>query len=236
MGWAPKMFPYIDQANRYNAMEAMYPNSITYLAPWRFDTAPHNGTNPIWGPVPSFSCPSSALGNTSPDIISATLPWIVTHGALHYRAASGRAEDVVNPTDPTSHRWANSGIIFPHSAIRIADITDGTSNTICLGESSSSQGWTAALKAGWGGIQPWTWGMYWYVDTRRLTIDSKHVQFPINYKGTFFNNSTPFTSYHTGGCHVLLADGSGRFVSENMSLDTLKALATRSTGEVVGEF
>src|SRR5690349_21686365 len=59
MGWAPKVFPYIDQANRVNAMEGFYPNPISYLGPWRIDTAPHNGPNSIWGPVEVFACPSS---------------------------------------------------------------------------------------------------------------------------------------------------------------------------------
>ncbi len=236
MGWAPKIFPYMDQATRYNAMQTFSPNPISELGPWRLATAPHNGADPIWGPVPGFSCPSSALGDRSPDIIVAVAPHNKDHGALHYRACSGRVEDVVNTTDAVAYQYAASGIIFPHSKVRMADITDGTSNTILLGESSSSQGWTASLKAGWGGIQPWTWGMYWYVDTRRLTIDSKHIAFPINFKGSFTNNSTPYTSFHTGGAHFLLADGSCRFLSENIDLNTLKSLGTRAKGEVIGEF
>jgi prepilin-type N-terminal cleavage/methylation domain-containing protein len=235
MGWAPKVFPQLDQANRYNAMHALHPTPISYLGPWRSNGAPHYGDRyEIWGPVASFACPSSELGNISPDII--TYAWQRGQGALHYRACSGRVQDVVNPADATSHRWANSGIIYAHSSTRFGDITDGTSNTILLGETSSSQGWPAAMKNGWGGIQPWTWGMYWYVDNRRLTVDSKHIQFPINFRGTFFNNSTPFISAHTGGAQFLLADGSARFISENISMDTLQGLGTRAKGEIIGEF
>lgn len=43
-------------------------------------------------------------------------------------------------------------------------------------------------------------------------------------------------SYHTGGVSVLLADGSARFVSDNIDRDTWHALLTRAGGEVVGEF
>ena len=234
MGWVPKIFPYIDQATRVSAMQALAPNPITELAPWRYDTAPHNGASTIWGPVPTLACPSSSLGDRSPDITSFT--WTAGQGALHYRGCAGRIEDVTNPSDSSTYQWSNSGMMFPHSKVRIADVTDGSSNTIFLGESSSSQGWTAAIKSGWGGIQPWTWGIYWYSDNRRLMIDSKNLQFPINYKGSFGDNSTPFTSFHTGGAHFLLADGAVRFISENISLLTLKQLSTRGTGEVVGEF
>jgi hypothetical protein len=44
------------------------------------------------------------------------------------------------------------------------------------------------------------------------------------------------SSPHVGGIHIALADGSARFIGENMSRAVLRALSTRSEGEVVGEF
>ena len=43
-------------------------------------------------------------------------------------------------------------------------------------------------------------------------------------------------SYHTGIVHALLMDGSVRSLSENIDLNTYRALSTRSGGEVIGEF
>jgi hypothetical protein len=43
-------------------------------------------------------------------------------------------------------------------------------------------------------------------------------------------------SYHTGGVHVGLADGSARFVSENIDLTLWRGLGTRDGSEVLGEF
>ena len=234
--WVPRIFPFIDQATRVSQMESMAANPINNLQPWRFDTAPHLGRDPIWGPIGVLNCPSSASGDRAADIVSATVPWVVGQGALHYRGVTGRIEDLANPTVAASHRYSNSGIMFPMHKTNIAKITDGTSNTILLGESSSSQGWSATMKAGWGGIQPWTWGEYWYLDGRHLTVDAKHIEYPINYRGNFTNNGTPFTSYHTGGAHFLRADGSTKFISQNIDLGLYKSLATRSTGEVVGEY
>jgi prepilin-type processing-associated H-X9-DG protein len=48
-------------------------------------------------------------------------------------------------------------------------------------------------------------------------------------------NSEPF-SFHVGGCHVSMADGSVRFISENTSWVVLRSLCTGAGGEVVGEF
>ena len=44
-------------------------------------------------------------------------------------------------------------------------------------------------------------------------------------------------SYHTGGVNACMADGSVRFVSENIDLETVwKGINTRDNGEVIGEF
>ncbi|WP_010582339.1 DUF1559 domain-containing protein [Schlesneria paludicola] len=48
-------------------------------------------------------------------------------------------------------------------------------------------------------------------------------------------NDEPF-SYHVGGCHASMADGSVRFISENISWQVIRALCTGAGGEVVGEF
>jgi hypothetical protein len=45
-----------------------------------------------------------------------------------------------------------------------------------------------------------------------------------------------FSSDHTGGVHGLMADGAVHFLSQNINVDTLKALFTRDGGEAVGNF
>lgn len=48
-------------------------------------------------------------------------------------------------------------------------------------------------------------------------------------------NDEPF-SLHVGGCHALLCDGTVRFLSENVDTHIVRRLASRSDGEVIGEF
>jgi hypothetical protein len=43
-------------------------------------------------------------------------------------------------------------------------------------------------------------------------------------------------SNHVGGAHASLADGSVRFISENIDTATFRALGSKALGEVVGEF
>lgn len=42
-------------------------------------------------------------------------------------------------------------------------------------------------------------------------------------------------SFHTGGAHFTLGDGSVRFINENVSFDAFIRLATPAGSEVVGE-
>ena len=45
-----------------------------------------------------------------------------------------------------------------------------------------------------------------------------------------------FSSAHTGGVHLLFGDGRVRFVTQNIDTQLFKAIATRSGGEIMGEF
>jgi hypothetical protein len=45
-----------------------------------------------------------------------------------------------------------------------------------------------------------------------------------------------FGSYHPGGCMMSLADGSTRFITDSIDLNTWRALASRAGGEVPGEY
>lgn len=69
----------------------------------------------------------------------------------------------------------------------------------------------------------------------------------INSKTDGANNSTGnpltqddttagFNSYHTGGCHFLIGDGTVRFITENIDQNTYLRVLLRSDGETVGTF
>jgi prepilin-type processing-associated H-X9-DG protein len=47
------------------------------------------------------------------------------------------------------------------------------------------------------------------------------------------NDSEPY-SFHTGGMNIAMADGSARFLSQNISAATFAALLTPRGGEVLG--
>lgn len=51
-----------------------------------------------------------------------------------------------------------------------------------------------------------------------------------------YRGNTVLNSFHTGGVHTTLADGSVRFLSENTDFTTFKALSVRDDGQVLGQF
>lgn len=102
-----------------------------------------------------------------------------------------------------------AGIFGVNRQTRIRDITDGTSNTLMTSEASGDFGpWMAGGNA-----------------TMRSFTKQPYINGPDGIGGPY-----------TGGCNMGLADGSVRFVSENIDPKILEALATMAGGEVIGRF
>jgi len=120
--------------------------------------------------------------------------------------------------------FAESGVIPHKEGVRLDDVTDGTSNTLMLGEIS----WKDA-------------GMYriWLRGCARGGCDwcasTKNVEHAINvFAYTVYTrdfNDVSFGSEHPGGAQFARADASVSFVSEDVDLGVYKATASRNGGE-----
>ena len=244
MGWPALLMPFFEEDNRRREIDAMTPNALYVSMPWRLLAAPHNGASPLFvNPVKMFVCPASELGSKSPDAWNTSTPDIqaANQAALHYRGNGGSSTVGLVQGTWGRHQWyTTSGVIYPNSQTKMTDITDGTSNTLLMGETSSALG-RALVSRSWGGIQPWTWGYYDYTNAAPasanngwLMIDHKVVTYPVGYAGSFFTNETPFTSNQGGGgVNLAMCDGSVRFLTKSTDLATLQRLATRAGGEVI---
>ncbi len=119
---------------------------------------------------------------------------------------------IINPGIPDKpgpgfcHYAGNSHLFRINTFFSFRDITDGTSNTIAVGDVSA-------------GFKQWG--------------DPTNVRDPGLGLG---KTPDKFGSPFRGGCHFLLVDGSVWFVSETIDMRTLKALATPAGGERVGDF
>jgi prepilin-type N-terminal cleavage/methylation domain-containing protein/prepilin-type processing-associated H-X9-DG protein len=115
-----------------------------------------------------------------------------------------------------------------HIGHAIQAITDGTSNTLLLGERS----WVNPVNLEYARYRNWTRGC-----ATTWNVNAKNVAYPINFGHTPVaagsdTNSSPFGSQHPGGANFAMADGSVRFLSHNINFGTYLALASRNGGEV----
>ena len=236
--WMQMVLPYIEQNNLYNNIDFTVGLQPKNSAP----TTPIGKNRLVAATVvPSFLCPSDDSGEggtllNRSDLNETNAPadrWAVTN----YKACAGSNWQWgifawVN-SGPTGVNGKNAGqsdglnlgngVICSNQTdvntkTRIADITDGTSNTFIIGEAM----------AGWS---QWNW---WYnpnACTATSAIPLNRVlRVPKNI-GDWPNNYG-FASRHTGGGNFALADGSIRFLSDSIDVFTYRAMATVSSGEV----
>jgi prepilin-type N-terminal cleavage/methylation domain-containing protein/prepilin-type processing-associated H-X9-DG protein len=133
------------------------------------------------------------------------------------------------------------GIFYMNSNHRMADILDGTSQTLLFGEryhrdvEYDLNAGTFTKMSGWG---------YWCPSAGAPGMGDVTLgtMVPINYLhppavavNTAYEERriTAMGSGHSGGCNVALADGSTRFVSDSVDAALWRALSTRAGGESI---
>ncbi|MDB5339966.1 MAG: hypothetical protein JWN70_5585 [Planctomycetaceae bacterium] len=216
MSYFQPLFPYMDQANLYNL-----------LATWM--TA--NPGVQVYGFTPTYAtiipggmCPSDP-GNPRTGQEGFHSNYLSCSGNTDYGGNWGALPSSAN------------GVMYPLSSVRMRDITDGTSNTIMAGEivlSTDTSDRRGRLYNAYDGnasvstlYPPNT-----TVGDKELACTSQ-VASPCITTG---NNNLSFRSLHTGGAHVVLGDGSVRFISSNINTLLFNYLGARADGNVIGDF
>lgn len=128
-----------------------------------------------------------------------------------------------------------NGMFHRNVAIRHADIIDGTSNTIGLGERASMfvpNGWAGVIPTAQTVFSPWMAQRRGQVvgQTARpaITMATVHVRS----SGPNAPTGSPggFWSPHPGGCLFLLMDGSTHTIATTVDLRVFRAMAGRNDG------
>ena len=123
--------PYLDQTPIYNLMNL---NAPTYAATPPYNIADPNNALAASFKIPMFLCPSDRAQSLGGDYGVASL------GPANYCANQGSGTTALTGGTINGSPYNADGVMFANSRIRIADITDGTSNTACMSESVLGDG------------------------------------------------------------------------------------------------
>jgi len=208
-----QILPYLEQDSLFKQTETWLNANPGY--PWV-------AANPSIAVVmPLFICPS----NPRPKHIEAAAAGANTPISLtSYLGSAGTSSN--SPV-------AADGMLYSDSHVRIADVTDGTANTLFVGERPASTnlfwGWwpaAAGLGAGDGDC---------VLGSRDIALAAYHGAPATNVglrPGSLTNpgDTAHWWSLHAGGANFLLGDGSVRFFSHAADA-VLPHLSTRAGGE-----
>jgi prepilin-type N-terminal cleavage/methylation domain-containing protein len=177
--------------------------------------------------IPTYLCPSAPLRRSIP--ISNCDANNRAPGTYAVCTGSGDPWGMLSTGNPH-----NGAIVNPASGkTAMRDITDGTSNTLLIGEAAWNLAEYLFTSGPCSGQVRWGF-TYWSSPYPLATAFTTMA--PFNPKSGGASVLSRFRSEHLGGSQFALVDGSVRFISENISQQLLDSAGTRSGGEVFGEF
>lgn len=217
-GYAVYILPQLELGTAMDTVDFRNPDCCAYIRALQgISPAGPEQPNPTSQPFSVLICPSDPHGHEK---LEDGTPNAYLCGDLYpstYLGVSGDTE----AGDGCGSVLNGNGMLYSLSAVRLTDAKDGTSNTMLVGERGIPQdlvwGWTIC-----GGS-----ACDEYISTERGLSPGADAPYTSGIIERFW-------SWHPGGAHFLMADGSVQFVSYNIDLSTYKALSTRHGGEVIG--
>lgn len=149
---------------------------------------------------------------------------------------AGLNGEVVSLSDAVCSDYFTDGLFVPYKSRSMADVRDGTSSTLAMGEMYYNK-------------RSWIKGAYYNgsPSSQLCVISAKNVAFPINTPEelacyhpcttrTCFFNELPMGSYHPGGAQFAFVDGSVHFLNDTINFATYQAMATIAGGEIIDKY
>jgi prepilin-type N-terminal cleavage/methylation domain-containing protein/prepilin-type processing-associated H-X9-DG protein len=237
-GWMTFLLPCVEQDNLHSSLNLKLPC---------YDSA---NAAAVQTPVKIFRCPSDsgggnpAFGDTV-NVVDINDRTLAVFGRSNYVASVG-----------SSTLWCSwpvtlqpNGAMYRNSKTRIADVIDGMSNTVFVGERSAN-----LADSVWAGMVPFSTHFAW---PPFASMGTGGIGRPYDGPGAFvgahggpcpyedpvvihppnspLGHSDQMQSLHPGGANILLGDGAVRFYSDGARLSTWAALISRNGGEPIND-
>ncbi len=240
-GWGAYLLPYLEQGNLYNQIQFTRDikdpvNAAVRQTVLPVYLCPSDGGNRTFT-VDALNDPTADYSTPLRDANGA--PVVVAHG--NYVGIFGNPEITPDPgyllPDP-DRGVARRGMFYRNSKVRFADVTDGTSNTLFVGERSSNLAyatWTGAVTG--GQVPPKMPDTFGFGPEGAPVLVLGHTgdgsDVPPHTPNSPVNHVDDFWSRHPQGVNFLMVDGSVRNINDSISPIVWWALGTRSGGEAV---
>lgn len=248
------ILPFIEQNNLYDSLDQNAPGGVGNTPhPRNTNGLLFNGVT-----VKAFKCPTSDMRELTRQQVNSP-NGVIMPNFVGIAGAATRGQQPNSLAEPTFNGiMSSSGLLVPNRSITMSDITDGSSNTMMVAEqsafsrtatgsevdlrsSNSHGGWVGTTGVGVPGDGTWFCTDYqsWNITTLRYPInfnDATSITSGGGGLSPIEGANRPIQSGHDGGTHVLLADGSVRYIQENVDYTTLTNLANRNDGETLGPF
>ncbi len=231
-GWNYSLFPYIEQQNLF-AMLPLSAASQQWYPWWSPEATNPNGPTRV--SIKTWLCPSDD------GVLFNSQPWgVFSLGNYHaffggYNLGGARVA-ALNVRGAMGINWGAN----------LLDITDGTSNTMVLGEYLRSRGASNDQRGMPWGDQPAYGSIYTQLSPNSSSPDLIYVGWCNNQPTANLpcingdwgpNNTAASRSRHSGGVNVVMGDGSVRFMNNNVDLLTVwRPLVTIAGGEVIPNY
>jgi prepilin-type processing-associated H-X9-DG protein len=215
-GWAALLLPYLEQDNLRRQIDLNVPVEASQFESVRTTV------------LSIFVCPTDQSTGVYTMISDLGTP-MGNSATNSYAACYGTGTRITPEPD------RGNGLFFRNSRIRLADIADGSSNTLAIGERAARltrTPWCGAPCEGTLHITPGA-------PTDSTAVSDSPCQ-PLAQTGSHSLNdrsSDPdnFFTPHPATGQFLYADGSVHSLAIHLDLTVLQALSTRSGGEVVND-
>jgi prepilin-type N-terminal cleavage/methylation domain-containing protein len=237
LGFQARLLAFVDQGPLFNQINFSGGDATSQVM--------SDGKTLLQHTIPIGTCPSNAYSSNPFNNV----------GQSNYDGSQGSQGNVsVNsacqPYEATALQPTNNGDTFDPSlisgmgsrdavSIKISSVSDGTSNTIHMGEVLPS------CHDHWGGGMWAENGMGNYHTSTIVPINDfttcswatgSQIRWPNCTNQNNWNISWGFRSVHTGGAHFLFVDGGVHFLSQNIDMTTYQYLGGRADGHPVGDY